>query len=203
MSDIQPAPRRPPGPGSARLSACHLTADLPEEAGLQLRDALPGVQNQRLVFLELRREEALAADQRLLADVVRGHLRQVGVGDLDVVAEDPVVADLERLYARPLPFLGFQVGQVLPCVVGRRAQVVQFLRESLPDDIAFARPGRGFVDDCPGNQFDSSGTFTQARASASRRAALPQCFNQRRHYFQAAPQGHHLAGQWQYRSRPG
>ena len=46
--------------------------------------------------LSAGRDEALAAGDRLLADVVGRDARQVRLRDLDVVAEDPVVANLER-----------------------------------------------------------------------------------------------------------
>src|SRR5216683_389863 len=39
---------------------------------------------------------SFSPDQRLLALVVRGHPVEVGFGHLDVIAEDLVVADLER-----------------------------------------------------------------------------------------------------------
>ena len=92
--------------GRAAIWAQHL----PEELALQLQDALLGVEHQRLVLLQLGRDVALGVDQRLLADVVGRDERRVGLRDLDVVAEDLVVADLERLDAGALPLDRLQVG---------------------------------------------------------------------------------------------
>ena len=50
----------------------------------------------------------------------------VRLRDLDVVAEDAVVADLQRLDARPLALPPLEVGQVLPRVARDRAQRVEF-----------------------------------------------------------------------------
>ena len=63
---------------------------------LQGEDPLVGAQDAVLVLLELRGDEALAARDRLLADVVGGDVAEVRLADLDVVAEDPVEAHLER-----------------------------------------------------------------------------------------------------------
>jgi len=69
-----------------------LPADLAEQIRFQLSDALPRVQDDRLVLLELLSEVALAVDQRLLADVLRRRLLEVGVGNFDIIAEDVVEA---------------------------------------------------------------------------------------------------------------
>ena len=50
----------------------------------------------------------------------------VGFGDLDVVAEDVVEADLERLDAGALALAGFDLGDVLPAVLAEVAQFVEF-----------------------------------------------------------------------------
>ena len=82
-------------------------AQLLEQALLAGRDQLVRAQHAVLVLLELGRDEALAAGDRLLAHVVGRHQRQVRAADLDVVAEDAVEADLERgdPGARPLALL--------------------------------------------------------------------------------------------------
>ena len=55
------------------------------------------------VVLQLRRGEALGIDQRLFALVVGRREREVRLGDLDVVAEDRVIAHLQRADAGALP----------------------------------------------------------------------------------------------------
>ena len=87
------------GPGTRLLDAGHLgrhpPAHLAEELGLELLHAVLGAEDLLLPLLQLRREVALGVGQRLLADVVLGHLVEVRLGDLEVVSEDPVEADLE------------------------------------------------------------------------------------------------------------
>ena len=57
------------------------------------------LQDLRLVLAQLRRRVALGVDQRLPALVVLRARGRVRLADLDVVAEDAVVADLQRLDA--------------------------------------------------------------------------------------------------------
>ena len=105
-------------PGPARTSSAATSAADPLQAQglpatvsrtsrnrlvLEVADALLGAEDLLLVLLELRRDEALGVDQRLLAHVVGRDPVQVRLGDLDVVAEDLVVADLERADAGALP----------------------------------------------------------------------------------------------------
>ena len=116
-----------------------LGAHLPVEGPLQLLDPLPGVEYQGLVLLQLRRDEPLASHQRLAPGVVVGHLGQVGVADLDVVAEDLVVSDLEAPYAGALPLPVLEPRDVLAGVPGGQAQLVQLGGEPLPDDAPVPR----------------------------------------------------------------
>ena len=57
------------------------------------------VRDARFVFLKLRGDVAFALRECLATDVLRWHLPSVGVADLNVVAEDLVVAYPERLDA--------------------------------------------------------------------------------------------------------
>ena len=61
-----------------------------------------------LVFLQLRRDVALGILERLLALVIGGNLAGVGVGDLDVVAEDLIEADLQTGDAGAANFVGLE-----------------------------------------------------------------------------------------------
>ncbi len=70
------------------------SAQLGEEAALDLDSALVRGEHACLIVLELGRGEALGVDQGLLALVVGGHGLEIGLGDLDVVAEDIVKANL-------------------------------------------------------------------------------------------------------------
>jgi hypothetical protein len=90
-------------------------------------DALLGVQHQRLVFLHFWRDKSLGIDQRLLADVVFGSPVCCAARDLNIVAEDLVVPDFERLDARLLAFDHFQVGDPVAGVFRCLDDRVQFL----------------------------------------------------------------------------
>ena len=70
-------------------------------------------------------DEALGVDQRLLADVVVRHLRQIRLRDFDVVAEDGVEADFQRADARPLPLASFDLDEDRLRVAGDVAELVE------------------------------------------------------------------------------
>ena len=76
-------------------SGGELGADLAEQRRLELADRLARGEDAVLELLEARRDEALGADQGLLALEVGRHQREVGLADLDVVAEDAVVGDAQ------------------------------------------------------------------------------------------------------------
>src|SRR5262249_57126304 len=83
-------------------------AQLLEQLLLQGAPLLFRVEDLLLVLAKLSGDVALGADRRLLADVLRRHEVQVGAGDLQGVAEDAGVADLERADSRALPLAGLQ-----------------------------------------------------------------------------------------------
>ena len=123
----QRAQRVEPGNGvRRRLHARDLASDelahLVEERILQLRDALARRQERVLEVLELAREIALARHQRLLADIV---LRQLGdaraVRNVDVIAKDLVLADLELVRAGALALALLELGNGLRAVIAHVA----------------------------------------------------------------------------------
>ena len=77
-------------------------ADLREEIVLDVDDLLLRAKDLRLELLELLRDVALRIRERLLADVAVRHAVRAAVAHLNVVAEDLVVTDLQRLDARLL-----------------------------------------------------------------------------------------------------
>ena len=99
-------------------SAATRRAQRLEDLELALEDALVGAEDLLLVLLERRRDESLAAGDRLLAVVVGRHACQVRPRDLDVVAEDPVVADLQRRDAGPRALGFFHLGDALLARIG-------------------------------------------------------------------------------------
>ena len=123
----------------------HRVAQLEEQLVLQLLRLLVGRQDLLLVLLQLRRDVALGVLDRLLADVVGGDLLAVGVGDLDVVAEDLVEADLQARDAGPLGLLGLVAGDPLLAAVGQLAQRVELGAEAVADEAAVAARQRAVV----------------------------------------------------------
>ena len=131
-----------------------------------------------LVLLQLRRDVALGVLERLAVLVVRGRLRLVGVGDLDVVAEDLVVADLQAGDAGPRDLLGLEAGDPVLAVGRERPQFVQFGVVALADDAAFLRDVRrvvleGRVEQLAqvGAQFEPLLQVLQQRRPCGRRAS--------------------------------
>ena len=82
-----------------------LLTHLPEQRVLKLAEPVLRVQDERLVLLHLRRDISLGVHERLSPDVLLRNLRDVGLADLDVVAEYLVVAHLERPYAGVIALL--------------------------------------------------------------------------------------------------
>ena len=93
----------------------HRLAQLQEQLVFQLLRLLVGRQHLLFIFLQLGRDVALGILHRLLADVVVGNPLAMGVGDLEVVAEDLVEADLERGDAGPLASPGPGSGRSTAC----------------------------------------------------------------------------------------
>ena len=112
----------------ARMRCACAAANLRTSAKISfssVEDLLFGGEDFALVLLQLGRGEALGVDQRLLALVVGGGQMQVGLGDFDVVAEDVVEADLERLDAGAGALAGFDLGDELAAVLAEVAQFVE------------------------------------------------------------------------------
>ncbi len=149
------------------LALCgQLRAHLPEDLLLQLQPALVRVEDQGLVLLQFRRDVALRVGEGLLADVLRGDLISVDVGDLQIVAEDFVVAHLEALDAQTLPLGALQVRHPLLGVAAAVNDGVQFLAVALPDDAGVGEGGRGLVCDGrlqQGEEIVTGGELVQER----------------------------------------
>src|SRR5258708_35813714 len=120
---------------------------LGEEFALQLPDALLRVQDQRLVFLEFRRDKTLAVGQRLAANVVIRHAVEVGIGNLDIVAKDPGIANFERIDARAPAFALLHLGNPLLTAAGRVLDLIQFGAIARADYSAIRGTQRWLVDD--------------------------------------------------------
>ena len=100
---------------------------------------------ENLLFLQLEGlgHVPLAAHGGLLADVVGGDVGEVGLGDLEVVAEDRIVADFEGRNTGSLNFLLLQRGNPILTGGGRLAEFIQFRRVSGLDHAAVVDCQRG------------------------------------------------------------
>ncbi len=116
--DLCDAPR---GLAHACSGIEQVAAQLGEDAALDLAGSLLRRQDLGLVLLELGRGEAFGVDEGLLALVVGGDGLGVGLGDLDVVAEDVVEADFERADAGALALAFFDRGERLTAAAAELA----------------------------------------------------------------------------------
>ncbi len=97
---------------------------------------------------QLLRGEALGVGQGLLAEEVGRHRPQVGFGDLEVVAEHPVVLDLQAVDAGGGALFFFELQHHLLGVPGQAAHGVQLRIHAFADDAALLQvQGRSFSDD--------------------------------------------------------
>ena len=134
------ASRSRPGPRARRASPARarVSSSRAASAATRCRSAsnssssrsttpLVGAEHLLFVVLERRRDEALAAGDRLLAVIVGGHGVQVRLRDLDVVAEHAIEAHLERVdagarRARALPSRRSPACRSARCGAARRAR---------------------------------------------------------------------------------
>ena len=129
------------GDGIGRpLDAVQLGADglqqLSKKAVFQRDETLVGTEDLAFQLLEFLGDVALAAGERLLADVGLRHQIFVAVADLDEVAKDVVVADLQLGDAGLLPQAGLQLGQDALGVIADGTQLVHLGVVALGDDTA-------------------------------------------------------------------
>src|SRR5258706_9159423 len=126
---------------------CNRSAQLGKEAALNLYDLLLSVEHLSFVFLEFRRGIAFRIDQRLLALVVRGRMMQIGLGDLNVIAEDVVELDLERVDPGALPLAGLDLCDVLLAMATQVAQLVEFRIDAFADHATVVQGDGWFRND--------------------------------------------------------
>ena len=103
----------------------HGTAQLRKNPLLNLDRPLVRGQNLALVFLQLRRRKPLGVDQRLLTLVIGRRQRLVGLGNLNVIAENRVITHLQRVNSCPLPLPLLDSRNLPPPGGGNRPQLVQ------------------------------------------------------------------------------
>ena len=113
-------------------------AKLLEELDFALEDPLVGADHLLLVLLQRRRDEPLSAGNRLLAVIVGRNGVQIRFGDLDVVAEDPVIPHLQRADARPRALALLERGDDLLAGAADAAQLVELGIDAVANVAAFA-----------------------------------------------------------------
>ena len=138
--------QRPRGVLHARRLGGDRRAQRLEDLELALEDALVGAQHLLLVLLQRRRDEALAAGHGLLAVVVRRDVVQVRLGDLDVVAEHAVEADLQRVDAGARALALFHLGDHLLARSADVPQVVELRVDAVANHAAVAGQRARLVD---------------------------------------------------------
>ena len=119
-----------------------------EEVVFQFLDAVTGSEEAVFQLFQFGRKIALVGNQGLFTDKMLRDLRfNRGFRHINIVAEDPVVADLELPDAGALAFPFFQRGDFLRAVVSQLAQFVQLGRKAVADDPAFTDGERRIVTD--------------------------------------------------------
>ena len=101
-----------------------------------------GAQDAVLQVFQLLGNVAFPVGQRLFANVVLGYLIFIGVGDLDVIAEHPIVAGFQLGNAGALLLPGLHRGDKLFAAVHIPLDLVQLGVVPLPDDAPFS-DGKG------------------------------------------------------------
>ena len=108
--------------------------ELVEQLLLQRQDAVLGAKYLLLILLQLLRDVTLGLGQRLLAHPLLRHLVFIRVAHLEVVAEDVVVAYLQRRNARLLSLALLNLQQVVLARVGNAPQLVKFVVDAVAYD---------------------------------------------------------------------
>ena len=116
-----------------------------EQLVLQRGVPVLGGEHVVLQILQLLGDVALAVDQRLLADIVGGHLILEGIGYLDIIAEYLVVADLQGADAGLFLFLRLHLRQKALAAVEDAAQAIHLRVEAVPDHLALPDGERRLV----------------------------------------------------------
>ena len=139
----------------------HVGEDLVVELALAFFGKGVGLHDLLLILHQLLCGETLAVDQGLLAVEVGRDLGDLPLGDLKVIAEDPVVSELEdRQTAVCLHFLKI-ILQDRVAVVADIALVVQILIVAWEYHLPFLELAKALVVDCPVNAVHQSGAGTQ------------------------------------------
>src|SRR5262249_16996263 len=178
--------------GDAVGVAADLGADLAVEGGFEFDDPLPGVGDQRFILFQFQGEEAFGVSQSLFTDVITGGELQVRLRDLDVIAEDLVVADLERPYSAAFALARLELRQKIFPPGEHIAQFVKLFGEALADDRAPLYLRRRALGDGPRDVTDYVIAILQSPGEIGRRLLFYERKADRRDGAQAARERDHL-----------
>ena len=171
-----------------------LAADLPVDGRLQLLQPVARAEHPVLVLFQLLGVEALRVDERLAADVVLRDAPTMSVGDLQVVAEHLVIADLEVGDAGALALLPLQPRDVGARVLRGHAHPVHLLGVAFADHFPLPRVALRVV--CDGRLDALHRTAARVQLRREPRQVVPRLIcqhEQRRDAFERAPQPHEFA----------
>ena len=122
-----------------------------EKAALDLGGTLLRGQDLGFELLELGRGKAFGVDEGLFALVVGRDGLEVGAGDLEVIAENGVEADLEGADPGAGALTFFNGGDALAAGGGKLAQLVEFGVDAGADGAGVAELRRGGFDERAGD----------------------------------------------------
>jgi len=144
-------------PVSHELKALTVSADLFAEPLKQLlfelQALLLGFEHLRLEGFQGFGKESLGIDQGLLAEVIVGDGAEVGLGNLEVIAEDFVVPDLERADPGALALLGFVAGHPASGIPAEVHIVIQLRTDAWGDNPPGVEGQRGRIGEAGFEQF--------------------------------------------------
>ena len=123
----------------------HLPAQLAEKIRFQLRHFFFGAQYLVLQDLQLLGDIALGVNQRLLAHEIMRHLGGLRLGDLDVIAENSVIAHLQGRDPGLFLLALLNVRQQLLAVAPHGAQLFQLRARAFAHHAAVRKPRGGIL----------------------------------------------------------
>ena len=142
---------------------------------LQRQRAFVRAQHPVLVRLQLRRDVAFRALQRLAALVVVRHPVGLQAADLDVIAVHPVVADFQVVDAGAFALAALHVQQAGIAALAQGAQLVEFRVITLCDHAAVADQLRREIPDGTRQQIAGVRMYADARRHIAGQRVVAAC----------------------------
>ena len=125
----------------------HFLAHALEQLIFQFHTAFLRAENFAFHLLQLRRDVTLTVGDGLFADVMRRHLVEIRLGDLDVVTEDGIESNLERGDAGARDFVRLQFGNPIFAAAHGVAKFVERSIEAVANHAAFLYGKRRVIHD--------------------------------------------------------